>query len=82
MGRKTTIAWVRAVVLAGAWIAAAATVQSAAGSELGGSVQRLGERLELDLRTKGDKPAPPRPASPPRNRPPEETFQPWEHVAT
>ena len=82
MGRKTTVAWARGVVLAGAWIAAAATVQTAAGSEIGGSVQRLGERLELDLRTRGDKASPPRPVAPPRNHAPEETFQPWEHVAT
>ena len=81
MGRKTTAVWLRAAVLAGAWLSAAGVVQSGAGSDIGGSVQRLGERLERHLRTKGEKPAP---MTAPRQQEhaPQETFQPWERIVT
>ena len=82
MGRKTTAVWLHAAVLAGAWLSAAGVVQSAAGSEIGGSVQQLGERLERHLRTKGEKSTPMQTAPRPRERAPEETFQPWERVVT
>jgi hypothetical protein len=79
MTRKTTVAWLRMAVLAGGWVVAAAVVQGGAGSELGGSAERLGERLELRLRGKDDKAPPSEPAPTP---PHEETVQPWEHVAS
>jgi hypothetical protein len=84
MARKTTVAWLRAAALAGAWIAAMGVVQGPAGSEIGGSVQRLGERLELHLRGKGEKAPAAQPASSPpaKERSREETIQPWECVAT
>ena len=82
MGRKTTAVWVRAAVLGAAWLAAAGVVQGAAGSEIGGSVERHGERLELLLRTRGEKAPPEQPPPRRRDRAPEETFQPWEHVVT
>jgi hypothetical protein len=83
MGRKTTAAWLHAAALAGAWIVAAAVVQGGAGSEIGVSVDQLGERIELRLRDKGEK-APgtvPRAPPPARDRSREDTLQPWEHVS-
>lgn len=83
MGRKTTLAWLRAGVSAAVWMTAAWLVQGAAGSEIGGTVQRHGERIELHLRGRGEK-APlrtPPPTPPARQQPHEETIQPWERVS-
>jgi hypothetical protein len=84
MGRKTTLPWerLRAAVLVGSWVLAAGVVQRAAGPEIGGSVQRLGERIELNLRGRGEgvPAAQPTRSPPPRERSHEDTLQPWEHV--
>jgi hypothetical protein len=83
MGRKTTFACLHAAITLGVWLLAGAVVESSAGSEIGGSVQQLGERLELHLRDKSGKtsPAAQPPPSPPshqHDRP--DALQPWERV--
>jgi hypothetical protein len=76
MARKTTLAWLRVAAAAASWVTAAWLVQDAAGPEIGGTVERYGERIELQLKTKSDKPLP----LVPRERTPDEPIHPWERV--
>jgi hypothetical protein len=78
LARLARLPYLRLAVAAAACVAAAWIVQDAAGSEIGGIVQKHGEKLELLLRGKGDKA---NPAPPPRQRAPDEPIQPWERVS-
>jgi hypothetical protein len=76
MARKTTLAWLRVAATAASWVAAAWLVQDASGPEIGGMIERYGERIELHLKSKAE----PAPLVVPRERTPDEPIHPWERV--